>query len=71
MTPETAQELRDLMHRKGTSATEIVRRAIGVYKFLSDQLDCLEHDGDCRHGSGRTLEILDPEQEEALQITIS
>lgn len=34
---ETAQALQDLASRHGTSVTEIVRRAIGVYKFVDDE----------------------------------
>jgi len=35
----TAGTLRDLMRRDGTTATEIVRRAIGVYRHLCDAQD--------------------------------
>lgn len=35
---ETAEALRELADRKGTSVTEIVRRAVSVYKFVEDEV---------------------------------
>ncbi len=35
----TAQQTRELMTRKELSVTEVVRRAIGTYKHLSDATD--------------------------------
>lgn len=34
---ETALALRDMADRRSTSVTEIVRRAISVYKFVEDK----------------------------------
>ncbi len=36
---QTARQTRELMARKDLSATEVVRRAIGTYKHLSDAMD--------------------------------
>jgi hypothetical protein len=33
---QTAKLLRDLAERNETSVTEIVRRAVGVYKYIED-----------------------------------
>lgn len=33
---DTAQLLKDMASRNGTSVTEIVRRAVGVYKYIDD-----------------------------------
>lgn len=40
---DTADALRELAERNGTSVTNVVRRAVGVYKFLDDQLDSDHH----------------------------
>jgi hypothetical protein len=45
---EPAAALHDLMTRKGISATEAVRRAISVWKFVEDQL-----------AAGRRIAVLD------------
>jgi hypothetical protein len=35
---ETAATLRDLAQERGTSVTDIVRRAVSVYAYVEDQL---------------------------------
>lgn len=35
---ETANTLKDLAQDRGTSVTEIVRRAVSVYAYVEDQL---------------------------------
>lgn len=45
---ETAQALKELATRRGTSVTEIVRRAVAVYKFVEDEV-----------GQGKTLQLVD------------
>lgn len=35
---ETATALRELAKERGTSVTDVVRRAVSVYKFVEDQL---------------------------------
>lgn len=36
---ETATALQDLARRQGVSVTEIVRRAIGTYNFIQEELE--------------------------------
>ncbi len=36
---QTARQTRELMARKDLTATEVVRRAIGIYKHVSDATD--------------------------------
>lgn len=56
---ETAAALKDLAERRQTTVTEIVRRAVSVYKFIEDEVT----DGDARlkivRASGETdLQVL-------------
>ena len=46
---ETAEALRDLAERRGSSVTEVVRRAISVLKFMEDEVG----------GGGKTLQLID------------
>jgi predicted transcriptional regulator len=36
---DTARALKDLAERRETSVTDIIRRAVGVYKFVEDEVD--------------------------------
>lgn len=45
---ETAAALEDLAERRGTSITDIVRRAVSVYKFVEDMV-----------ASGKTVRVAD------------
>lgn len=46
---ETAAALKDLADRRDTSVTEIVRRAVAVYKFVEDEVG----------QKGKTLQLVD------------
>lgn len=35
---ETARTLRELAERNETSITEVIRRAVGVYKYIEDEV---------------------------------
>lgn len=45
---DTARALRDLAEEESTSVTEIVRRAVSVYKFFDDARD-----------EGKTIQLID------------
>lgn len=47
---ETAAALRDLAERRQTTVTEIVRRAVSVYKFVEDEVV----------NGGKTLKLVSP-----------
>lgn len=55
---ETAEALRELAAAENTSITNVVRRAVNVYKFLDEQMS----------GSGKELQILDPRHDKATKI---
>jgi predicted DNA-binding helix-hairpin-helix protein len=46
---ETAEALKELAARRGTTVTEVVRRAVSVYKFVEDEV------GD----KGKTMQLVD------------
>lgn len=46
---ETAEALKDLAERRGTSVTEVVRRAVAVYKFVEDEVGL----------QGKTMQLVD------------
>lgn len=46
---ETAQALKELAKRRDTSVTEVVRRAVAVYKFIEDEVG----------ERGKTLQLVD------------
>lgn len=46
---ETADALKQLAKENGTSVTEIVRRAVSVYKFVEDEVG----------HKGKTLQLVD------------
>ena len=52
---ETAAALKDLAERRQTTVTEIVRRAVSVYKFIEDEWD-----------AGSTLKLVRPEGDETI-----
>jgi hypothetical protein len=54
---ETEAALRDLSQREEASVTEIVRRAIGVYKFVSDEVV-----------KGKTLQLVDDDEITTLRL---
>lgn len=56
MNDETAAALRALAAKRQTSVTEIVRRAVGVYKFVEDEVV----DGD------KTLKLVRPNGSETV-----
>ena len=39
ITDDTARALRELAERNQTSVTDIVRRAVSVYKFVADEVE--------------------------------
>jgi predicted transcriptional regulator len=45
---ETADALKELAKDRGTSVTDIVRRAVAIYKFVEDET-----------GSGKSLQLVD------------
>lgn len=53
---ETAAALRELAERHETSVTEIIRREVGLYKFVTDETaDGTKHLETCRpNGTRRT-----------------
>lgn len=53
---ETAAALKDLAARRQTTVTEIVRRAVSVYKFVEDEVV----DGN------KTLKVVGPEGRETI-----
>jgi predicted transcriptional regulator len=53
---ETAQALKELAERRQTTVTEIVRRAVSVYKFVEDEVV----DGN------KTLKLVAPEGQETI-----
>lgn len=57
---ETASALQELAEKSGTNVTNVVRRAVGVYKFLDDELA----------GKDRTLQIVDKESNQATTVAI-
>jgi predicted transcriptional regulator len=56
---ETAAALQELAKKRGVSVTEIVRRAVSVYKFVEDEVS----DGD------KTLQLVD-NQDRVTQLAI-
>lgn len=55
---ETAEALRELAAAENTSITNVVRRAVSVYKFLDEQMS----------GSGKELQIHDRRHDTATKI---
>ena len=55
---ETAEALRALAKDENTSVTNVVRRAVAVYKFLEDKMK----------GTDKELEIFDPQSEKRATI---
>jgi len=39
LAPEVVAALRDLAEKRGTSMTEVLRRAISMEKFIDDEID--------------------------------
>ncbi|MFN8192512.1 MAG: ribbon-helix-helix protein, CopG family [Nocardioidaceae bacterium] len=56
---ETAQALRELADESGTTVTEVVRRAVSVYKFFDDARD-----------EGKTIQLVSPNEEKVTQIQL-
>lgn len=48
---ETADALRQLAEEDGTTITEVVRRAVSVYKFFDDAKD-----------AGKTIQLIDRDE---------
>ena len=48
---ETARALRELAERNETSVTDIIRRAVSVFKFVEDEVD-----------DGKTLQLVDRDE---------
>lgn len=48
---ETAQALRNLAQHDGVSVTEVVRRAVSVYKFFEEAA-----------GEGKTIQLVDRDE---------
>lgn len=57
---ETAEALRALAEKRGTTVTEIIRRAVSVYKFVEDEV------GD----KGKTLQLVDNERSETTSVAL-
>jgi hypothetical protein len=56
---ETAAALKSIAASSGLSYTEVVRRAIGVYKFLIDEND-----------SGRQVRTMDPDERNQREVIL-
>lgn len=56
---ETAAALRQIAAERGISATEAVRRAIAVYKFVEDEVQ-----------EGRTIQTLDKSSNEVRELVL-
>ena len=56
---ETAQALRELADESGTTVTEVVRRAVSVYKFFDDARDEV-----------KTIQLVSPNEEKVTQIQL-
>ena len=48
---ETARALKELAERRETSVTDIVRRAVSVYKFVEDEVS-----------EGKTVQLVDRDE---------
>jgi predicted transcriptional regulator len=57
---ETAQALREIADRRDLSVTEVVRRAVSVYKFVEDEV----------FENGKTLQLIDPEKETVTSVAL-
>lgn len=56
----TAEALKELQREQGLSATEVVRRAITLYKFISDET----------RGTKKKLQIVDRKGKEVTTVEI-
>jgi predicted transcriptional regulator len=54
---ETRDALQDLAARRQTSVTEVVRRAVSVYKFVEDEIVDGDSDLVIREPNGRYREL--------------
>lgn len=57
---ETEQALKELAERRGTTVTEIVRRAVSVYKFVEDEVG----------RNGKALQLVDRENETVTSVAM-
>jgi predicted transcriptional regulator len=56
---DTARVLRDLAERNETSVTDIIRRAVSVYKLVEDEV-----------AEGKTVQIVDREENEVVTLAL-
>lgn len=56
---ETAQALKELADLRGTSVTEVIRRAVSVYKFIEDEVQ-----------DGKTLQLADRAKGEVTNLAL-
>lgn len=57
---ETEEALKELAARRGTTVTEIVRRAVSVYKFVEDEVG----------SNGKSLQLVDPDNDKVTTIAM-
>lgn len=57
---ETAVALRELAQRRNTSVTEVVRRAVSVYKFIEDEVG----------QNGKQLQLVDNENNQITSVAM-
>lgn len=57
---ETEQALKELAERRGTTVTEIVRRAVSVYKFVEDEVG----------RDGKALQIVDRQNDTVTSVAM-
>ena len=56
---DTARVLRDLAERNETSVTDIIRRAVSVYKLVEDEV-----------AEGKSVQIVDREENEIVTLAL-